>query len=238
MKPQWQKVYDALASDIGAGIYSPGERLPSEHDLSASLGVSRNTVRRAFLSLSQDGFIRIVNGRGSYVTPHGVTYEIDATSRFRQTLESLGIKRDQTVIENTVVAADGDVAAALGLSPGDDAVRHVSVIWGDGTPFLLSRRYFPASLVPHLAEEIAREHSFTRVLQLHNLGDLHRDTTTVSTRLPDQEEARLLSCPLNAPVLEVLALGRLADGRIAEWQNALMPGSLVRLTFKSASQAL
>lgn len=232
MKSQWEVLYDELKDGISSRRYAPGERLPTEHELSASNGVSRNTVRRAYLALSQDGLIRIVNGRGSYVMPNGIVYEIDAVSRFRDVLERLGVTSSLHVIHCAAEVAAPDVADKLELKTGSSVLRHTAVILGDDVPFILTTRYFPLDLVPDFAIRMAQRGSFTALLQEEGLG-LRRVSTTVGARMPSGDEAELLACPQNASLLDVSALGRLNDGRTAEWQQAVMNSRLIRLSFVS-----
>jgi GntR family transcriptional repressor for pyruvate dehydrogenase complex len=60
----------ALREQIVTGALKPGDRLPSEHELSAEHGVSRNTAREAIRALSSLGLVvtrRGVTG-GTFVT--------------------------------------------------------------------------------------------------------------------------------------------------------------------------
>lgn len=45
------------------GVLNPGERLPSERDLAAALGVARETLREALRSLVEAGYFESVRGR-------------------------------------------------------------------------------------------------------------------------------------------------------------------------------
>ncbi len=45
----------------------PGDALPSEYKLADDFGVSRPIVREALKSLSAQGFIQVVNGKGAFV---------------------------------------------------------------------------------------------------------------------------------------------------------------------------
>lgn len=233
MPSQWEVLYDKLKLDIHNGRYAPGERLPTEHELSASNSVSRNTVRRAYLALSQDGLIRIVNGRGSYVMQNGIVYEIDAVSRFRDVLQRLGVQSNARVIGSRVEASTPDVACQLEVTEGTAVLRHTALIMGDDVPFILTTRYFPLNLVPDFEHRLARTGSFTSLLQEEGLGALNRVSTTVGARMPLNEEATLLACPHNAPLLDICALGRLIDGRAVEWQRAVMNSQLIRLSFSA-----
>ena len=46
-RPIWSQLSDLVASQIAAGVYGPGERLPSVRELAAEAGVNPNTMQRA-----------------------------------------------------------------------------------------------------------------------------------------------------------------------------------------------
>ncbi|WP_051231258.1 GntR family transcriptional regulator [Kaistia adipata] len=233
MKPQWETLYDELKQGIRSRRFAPGERLPTEHQLSAASGVSRNTVRRAYLALSQDGLIRIVNGRGSYVMQNGIVYEIDAVSRFRDVLQRLGVDSGWRMIEIGTFSADPDMAQKLQIRQGDGVLRYTALVLGNDVPFILATRYFPLDLLADFENRLTLGGSFTALLREEGLGDLRRVSTTVGARMPQDEEAALLECPRNAPLLDVSAVGRLDSGRIVEWQHAVMNSQLIRLSFSA-----
>ena len=52
---------------ISEGRWAVGERLPTEPELAAELGISRNTVREAMRVLAFSGLIEIRQGDGSYL---------------------------------------------------------------------------------------------------------------------------------------------------------------------------
>ena len=58
---------DQLRLRITQGVWAIGERLPTEPELSAELGISRNTVREAMRVLAFSGLIEIRQGDGSYL---------------------------------------------------------------------------------------------------------------------------------------------------------------------------
>lgn len=63
----YRQIADQIAELIRNGEFRPGDRLPSERDLSQKLGVSRASVREAFLALEIDGQVDIRVGSGVYV---------------------------------------------------------------------------------------------------------------------------------------------------------------------------
>jgi GntR family transcriptional repressor for pyruvate dehydrogenase complex len=58
-----------LRGQILSGKYGPGERLPSERELSERLGVNRASAREALKQLEQSGMISIRRGGGARVVP-------------------------------------------------------------------------------------------------------------------------------------------------------------------------
>lgn len=63
----YKQVVKDLEKRIIAGIYQKGDLLPSEKEMIESFGVSRITIRKALSILSDMGFIRTVQGKGSEV---------------------------------------------------------------------------------------------------------------------------------------------------------------------------
>jgi GntR family transcriptional regulator, arabinose operon transcriptional repressor len=65
--PKYQQVLDMLKTDILAGRYQPGQKLPSEAGLLRRFGTSRITVGRALRELQQMGLVQRRAGSGTYV---------------------------------------------------------------------------------------------------------------------------------------------------------------------------
>ena len=63
----WQQVYDDLLADIRSGALAVDERLPSEFEMADQYGVSRDVIRRAKEELAGDGWLIVLQGRGTFV---------------------------------------------------------------------------------------------------------------------------------------------------------------------------
>jgi DNA-binding GntR family transcriptional regulator len=60
-------VYNELFKMINEGTFPEGSRLPSEPELSKSLGISRTTLRQALALLQDDGLIKNIRGKGNFI---------------------------------------------------------------------------------------------------------------------------------------------------------------------------
>jgi len=67
MGRQSERVLETLRSWVDGPDYQPGDRLPTEREISSMLRVSRPTVRRAMMRLQKEGRIEIRQGSGAYV---------------------------------------------------------------------------------------------------------------------------------------------------------------------------
>ena len=65
----WERVADVLRQRLASGEVSPSMPLPSEADLVAKFDVSRNTVRRAYRQLVDEGLVVIRHGAGAFPAP-------------------------------------------------------------------------------------------------------------------------------------------------------------------------
>ncbi len=64
--PKYFALMEQLKKDIVSGKIAPGDKLPSENQLSEEYAISRHTVRKALSLLANDGYIVAEHGRGTY----------------------------------------------------------------------------------------------------------------------------------------------------------------------------
>lgn len=62
--PIWVQLQKRFVHLINSGYYQPGDRIPTVRGLAADLSISYNTVNKAYLALSNDGYITSSRGRG------------------------------------------------------------------------------------------------------------------------------------------------------------------------------
>lgn len=74
MKPKYQVLIDDIKNKILTGEYRAGEQIPTESTLQELYNVSRHTVRKSILELSNEGFLRSEKGSGTYVSNQYQSY--------------------------------------------------------------------------------------------------------------------------------------------------------------------
>ena len=64
---KYQNVINWINENIDSGALKPGERIPSENELCARFGLSRQTIRHAIARMAEDGLLESRQGSGTYV---------------------------------------------------------------------------------------------------------------------------------------------------------------------------
>jgi GntR family transcriptional regulator len=84
--PIFLQIADGIRQAVAAGVYRPGEPLPSLRVMALEAQVNPNTVQRAYDELAREGLIYARRGKGLYVADQGTT---DARSRAKQEVRQL-----------------------------------------------------------------------------------------------------------------------------------------------------
>ena len=66
---EWGRIAASLRARLEAGEFPVGAPMPSEAALVAEFGVSRNTVRRAYKHLVDEGLVVVRHGAGAFSAP-------------------------------------------------------------------------------------------------------------------------------------------------------------------------
>jgi DNA-binding GntR family transcriptional regulator len=206
--------YGQLAADlrqaVAAGRYPPGQRLPTEAELVASTGLSRQTVRRAFQELVSEGLIYRIRGRGTFAVPGEGKYLRSFGSI--DDLMALSLDTELRVVEPLHVLASLAVAGTLRVA--EDSVMALSFLrLHDGVPFCYTRVHVPLEIGRKLRElpelraltEPGDGARFTVISLVDRVSDrqIHNAVQNATAVAADPDTARRLGCPPGVPVLRI-----------------------------------
>ncbi|MCI8464435.1 MAG: GntR family transcriptional regulator [Lachnospiraceae bacterium] len=147
------KVYHAIRQQIQSGEVPVGSMLPPEPMLEKQFSVSRTTVRRAMLRLSEEGFIRIQQGRGTEVlSPLSSDDTFHNASSIQEILSSFD--RPFAVHSCCIdrIYADRTIAGALQIPEGTSVYQIQRLLYHDSSPFALMKNYVRTDLAPNLEQ--------------------------------------------------------------------------------------
>src|SRR6516162_8900954 len=105
----WREISQSLERRILARELSPGDKLPTEQELSRQFMVNRHTVRRALSDLQDKGIVESTQGRGSYVRRPSAPMRLQRRPRFTERVRERGSTPRTDIIKLTVRPAEAKV---------------------------------------------------------------------------------------------------------------------------------
>ncbi|WP_458109468.1 GntR family transcriptional regulator [Arthrobacter sp. R3-55] len=215
-----------------AGL-KPGTLIPTERALAEKYTTSRTTVRQAISELVAEGKLGRIQGHGTFVAPPKMTHVRQLTS-FSDDARSQGLRPDSRMLALGVLASDADVAARLGLEPGDPVTRLERIRLIDEEPLAHEVAWLPGKL-PRLKSHLATSGSLYAVMaEVYGLRVADVEDT-VETALAGPEDVRLLGMEMGAPLLVVHRLARDAMGTPVEWTRSTFRGDRFRFVSRVKS---
>lgn len=87
MQPIYEQVVSQIKAEILKGALAPESKLPSVRELAGDLRISALTVKKAYDTLEQEGFVVTVHGKGSFVA--GVNRDLAMEARKKEVEKEL-----------------------------------------------------------------------------------------------------------------------------------------------------
>ncbi|HEY2505369.1 MAG TPA: GntR family transcriptional regulator [Streptosporangiaceae bacterium] len=224
------QIEDWLANAIAGGQLSVGDRLPTEHDLAAILGVSRMTLRHALSELAQRGLVTRTVGRGggTFVAEPKLEQDLTTLAGFSAQLRRVGKVAGARVLGAIEVPAGPAAAAALGLAEGDPvyAVRRIRL--ADGKPVVIEHSQFPAGLFPGLLS-CPLDGSLYDLLAERYQQRPHRARESLEPVAADSREAVALGVTVGAPLMLIERTAYSATGLPLEFARDVFRGDRTKV---------
>jgi len=146
--PVYTQIANNLLKQIGAGDLRPGDRLPTERELSQVLEVNRMTVRRALQVLEQQGLLIRRQGAGTYVAEPTIERQADKLISFTKGMQRCGYIPGARVVLFKAQPVETSTDNELGLA-ASDLVYHIHRLrLINQEPVLLERLMIPVHRFP------------------------------------------------------------------------------------------
>ena len=173
-KAIYEGIYREIRSRIINGTYAFQEMLPTEAELTAEFGCTRNTVRRALSMLADQMFVQPIHGKGVRVI--WLKGETDMLGALEE-VESFGefAKRNNAVASTEVKSFEHlicteQLSRRLGFKVGEELIRVVRVRSLNGSARQVDHGYFLASVAKGLTpDKIPTMMNYTTLLNADSM---------------------------------------------------------------------
>jgi GntR family transcriptional regulator, phosphonate transport system regulatory protein len=226
----WAAIAATVKSEIKAGHYRPGDKLPTEAALATRFGVNRHTVRHALAVLAEEGMVHARRGAGVFVTARPTDYPLGRRVRFHQNVLAAGQTPLRRITRIETRPADADEARALKLRSGEAVHVVEGVSLADDQPIAAFRSVFPAGRLPRLPAALAADASITEALAACGVADYTREETRLTAQLADPMLAIALLVRPGSAVMRSVGLNVDENGLPVEHGTTWFAGERVTLT--------
>ena len=199
--PLWREISQSLERRIRARELCPGDKLPTEHELSREFMVNRHTVRRALLDLQDKGMVESTQGRGSYVRRATTPVRLNRRPRFTENVRERGGQPRTEILKLEIRPADGRMAQALEIKAGEPVILLERIRFVNDEPTGIGLHVFSFQRFPTFIEMYRKRGTITQTLIDSGIPDYTRRRTAISARLPTSRECELLHVPKHVPLL-------------------------------------
>ncbi len=198
------QVKSALRTHIAQHKLAPGDRLPSESELAKTLGISRNTLREAYVALENEGFIIRRHGIGTFIAkPPRIKDSLNAFSSFAEMIQAAGYTPNFQTLSMETLSAPPDVGEQLQISPGKEVFFIKRLVFADEHPAIYLNDYF----APQVQASTPRWNTFDGNVVQFLFATLETPLYQLHSRIRAvaliDETAQILHQPVSSPAIGV-----------------------------------
>jgi GntR family transcriptional regulator len=224
--PIYYQLMQIIRSSIETGKLKPGDSIPTEIEIMKKYGISRATVRQALMQLVNEGYIRRVKAKGTFVNePPARSRFIGTLKGFSEEMKQKGVPHSTRVLDKSILQAPARVAEKLQLASREQVfyLRRLRFVHSD--PVLIAESYLPVNICDGIENENFKDNSLYDILETKYGLILHHGRREFEPILPgSKEEARHLGISIKTPILYVESVVYTENGAPVEYVEIKIRG--------------
>jgi len=182
--PIYRQIATSITKAIEDGLIKYNDKLPTEKEICQTFSISQTVVKMAYDQLINEGKIKRIKGKGTYVT-NRQTYHTLLHAFYAYDIED---SQSDTIYSKEIILMDSiteDVSAyrALKLNMGEKCYLIVCVIKNKQNPVLLQRIYLPEKFFPNLEKNINSTGKLFQLIEKnydHEIMHLHNTFSPIN----------------------------------------------------------
>ncbi len=218
----WQLIKEQLMADILTDSVKDGDRLESERTMMRRFGVTRDTLRRAFEELRNEGLIYSVPASGHYVAKNKNIRNL----RDLQSLTEWSLDRDihleTKILTKQVIEADKGLTKRLHLTLGSPVFYLQRLRILDGRLSLIENSYISLTRFPGIGSINLESESLYQSMEEMGAHFSYGEEEISVTHLT-QEEADLFELPADSPAFFLRSIVYDTAGEPLEYLYSVHP---------------
>lgn len=225
--PLWAQLLSALKQRIQNGEFV--EHFPTDKELIAAYGVSRQTVREAIRRLELDGMLSRQRGKGTTLLRSEFSQSLGTLYSLFRAIEATGALQTSVVLAQELVN-DAQIASELGISPESSLFCLKRIRLANSIPLAIDEAYLPEELTRALLD-VNFEHTalYDELEKRSNLRPIF-GREVISPIVPNKTQRELLGITAKVGAFEIRRKS-FTDSNPLEWRITIIRGD--RYSFNS-----
>ncbi|MGX6979658.1 GntR family transcriptional regulator [Vagococcus elongatus] len=204
----------------------PGERLPSERELSDAFGVNRTTLRSALQRLIKQGKIKKSKNTGYFIAPKKIIRDVQDIYSTSQFFAGTDYDFQTKIYSNEVIMANKILSKELKLPLGTDVCALKRIRFLEDQPIMLETSYIPNSLFKEIEHRDFENESLYTVLS--EIGySVERGFETIQVGLAQKQERNILKVEECDEIFIIRGTAISEDDTPLEYFNSIIRGDIV-----------
>ena len=218
-KSLYSKLYSSLIERIKS--LEIGDAIPSERTLCTEYGVSRTTVRNAISELELNGFVKRVQGKGTFVISQEVMHNLSDYFSFTDQIKRLGQIPSSEIIEYHIENANPEIRDIMNLTESDLIITFLRLRKANDTPMMLETTSIKYDDFPEITKKLLEEKPLYEILKNNYGVSIYKVIESFSVSILSSEEAKFLDVKNSDPCLNITRVSSDMYGSVIEYTKSL-----------------
>lgn len=224
--PLYQVIKNHILDQIHSGVFEPESKIESENELATRFDVSRLTVQRAIRDLAAEGYLKRVQGAGTFVTPRSPQFSLFEVRDIADQSRAMGGAPTTEVLLQRRIPASEQIKTLMEFSDGTPVFQALLLQKNEDQPIAVEERYAQCDVFPDFLEQNFEQVSVYNYFAQHSkLEDIE---TVLQAVMPGKKYRNFLQLDENEPCL-FLERRNWNEGRVVTLTRFTFAGTDFRL---------
>jgi DNA-binding GntR family transcriptional regulator len=222
----YSQIYDILEKEIEDGKWPVDSQIPTEDNLCSLYGVSKATIRLALSELARQGYLRRIQGKGTFVCKKTSSDGLWLSSRLEEFMMEPGMELTTKMLAQTVMMPTDDLDTKMNISMEQHLIYIKRLRNMGNETIMIQETYVPYHLCPSILKSNVEHESIIDLLEKNHGIIITRVTEHLDITYMTAEESRIFGLQEGTAALYSARMFFSGDSRIMYIRSVKRPDKL------------
>ena len=198
--PLYLQLKESIVENIRNNTYEPGDKIPTEEEISNMCNVSRSVINQALSELVAEGYLVRYKSKGTFVKSNKNTGFFKEIVSFNEEMRREGYIPKTVIIKNVLMECPEDIAAKLMIEPGEPVINIERVRSRNNEIVYCVSSYHVAKYLNGLENEDLTDASLYDLMEAKYGIQICRTNKNFYPMLCNQKYSEILEIKVGSPV--------------------------------------